>query len=91
MARSEAIRLTQAAFDAADMSAPLPGYRIENLAELTAQPPKPAKAAPSEPVPAPAPVQDVDATADKELEKIVDQERADPQRDDLLSAHANEE
>ena len=91
LARSEAIRLTQAAFDAADMSAPLPGYRIENLAELTAQPPKPAKAAPSEPVLAPAPVQDVDATADKELEKIVDQERADPQRDDLLSAHANEE
>ncbi|MGJ8629309.1 MAG: mechanosensitive ion channel domain-containing protein [Sulfitobacter sp.] len=91
LARSEAIRLTQAAFDAADMSAPLPGYRIENLAELTAQPPKPAKAAPSDPVPAPAPVQDVNATADKELEKIVDQERADPQRDDLLSAHANEE
>ncbi len=92
LARSEAIRLTQAAFDSAGMAAPLPGYRIENIGAILSgssgkqdKPRKDTQAA------APAPVQDVDATADKELEKIVDQERADPERDDLLSKHANVE
>tara|TARA_R110002072_G_scaffold1114_7_gene9327 strand:- start:2491 stop:3834 length:1344 start_codon:yes stop_codon:yes gene_type:complete len=91
LARSEAIRLTQAAFDAAEMSAPVPSYRIENLSAAVPQATKPKKPAKEELASSTAPVQDVEATADKELAKIVDQERADPQRDDLLSAHANEE
>ena len=91
LARSEAIRLTQAAFDSADMSAPVPSYRIENFDGVAAKPSKPTKPAKDEPAATPAPVQAVSATADEELTKIVDQERADPQRDDLLSAHANEE
>lgn len=91
LARSEAIRLTQSAFDAAEMSAPVPSYRIENLNPTVAQTGKPIISTKAEPVATPAPVQDVDATADKELQKIVEQERADPQRDDLLSTHANEE
>ena len=91
LARSEALRLTQAAFDSADMSAPVPSYRIENFDGVAAKPSKPTKPAKDEPAATPAPVQAVSATADEELTKIVDQERADPQRDDLLSAHANEE
>ena len=91
LARSEAIRLTQAAFDSADMSAPVPSYRIESFDGVAAKPSKPTKPAKDEPAATPAPVQTVSATADEELTKIVDQERADPQRDDLLSAHANEE
>lgn len=91
LARSEAIRLTQAAFDTAEMSAPVPSYRIENLSAVDDKSKKPKEPSKTAAAQTPAPVQDVDATADKELEKIVDQERADPQRDDLLSAHANEE
>ncbi len=90
LARSEAIRLTQAAFDAAGVSAPLPTYRIETMSD------KPAASSSSgaqleKDVPEPAPVQDVDATEDKELTKIVNQERAELSRKDLLSRHASEE
>jgi small conductance mechanosensitive channel len=91
LARSEAIRLTQAALDGAGMAAPVPGYRIENLpAVLQARAPAPEEPKESRP-PAPAPVQDVEATADKELEKIVDQERAELARRDLLNMNASEE
>lgn len=91
LARSEAIRLTQAAFDAASIAAPVPTYRLENPAaalgtSVTETPP-----APREQPATPAPAQDVEATADKELEKIVDQERAELARRDLLNASASEE
>lgn len=91
LARSEAIRLTQAAFDAAGIAAPVPTYRLENPAaalgtSVTETPP-----APREQPATPAPAQDVEATADKELEKIVDQERAELARRDLLNASASEE
>jgi small-conductance mechanosensitive channel len=90
LARSEAIRLTQAAFDGAGISAPVPTYRLENLPSGAIG----SSAAPSHPEPAPlapAPVQDVDATADKELAQIVDQERAELARRDLLNVNAIEE
>lgn len=91
LARSEAIRLTQAAFDAAGISAPLPSYRIENLPG-TATPAQDRRAdAPQQETAAPAPAQDVEATAEKELEKIVDQERAELSRRDLLNVNATEE
>lgn len=91
LARSEAIRLTQAAFDAADMAAPLPGYRIENLPEtLGRTKPSASKSNKEAPV-TPAPAHNVDAKADKELEKIVDQERAELERSDLLNLSASEE
>lgn len=91
LARSEAIRLTQAAFDAAGVSAPLPTYRIDGLPQTTSQtrPETPKGSKPKE-VTA-APVQDVEATADKELAKIVDQERAELARNDLLTENAQEE
>ncbi len=91
LARSEAIRLTQAAFDAAQIAAPLPGYRIENLPHPSGVAPK-APAEPAKtPMATPAPAHDVEATADKELEKIVDQERAELARRDLLNENASEE
>jgi small-conductance mechanosensitive channel len=89
LARSEAIRLTQSAFDTAGISAPLPGYRIDNLPDSFAPSgkvhTKPAAQA------APAPVQDVEDKADRELEKIVDLERAELERSDLLNIDASEE
>ena len=91
LARSEAIRLTQAALDQAGLAAPVPTYRIENLPEgLTKAPEPPAQGAKSAPL-VPAPVQDVDATEEKQLEEIVDQERAELARNDLLNLNASEE
>lgn len=91
LARSEAIRLTQAAFDAAGISAPFPTYRLE---AADADVPKVFKghtAQPMPPVARPAPAQDVEAKADKELEKIVEQEREELSRRDLLNLNASEE
>ncbi|GLT08422.1 mechanosensitive ion channel protein MscS [Sulfitobacter porphyrae] len=91
LARSEAIRLTQAAFDAAGIAAPLPSYRIENLPGAPTPAQEPGPGAQRQDTAAPAPVQDVEATAEKELEKIVDQERAELSRRDLLNVSATEE
>ncbi len=91
LARSEAIRLTQAAFEAADVAAPLPTYRIQGL-DSAAEPADAATQKKSAPKPAaPAPVQDVDATQDRELAGIVNQERAELARHDLLNENASEE
>lgn len=91
LARSEAIRLTQAAFDAAGISAPVPSYRIENLPGAPIQSREAQTKPPPQGAPAPAPAQDVNATAEKELEKIVDQERSELARRDLLNVNATEE
>ena len=91
LARSEAIRLTQAAYDTAGIAAPLPSYRVENLYDAPASPTKSQSPLAKVPPIAPAPVQEVNATADKELEKIVDQERAELERHDLLNENASEE
>ena len=91
LARSEAIRLTQAAFDAAGMAAPFPTYRLESATGPQMPDTAPgARSAPSTPG-ATAPVQAVEATADKELEKFVDQERAELSRSDLLTTEPREE
>lgn len=88
LARSEAIRLTQAAFDAAGIAAPVPTYRLEN-ADFAPQTSQATQKLPQSYIT--APVHDVDATADKELEKIVDQERAELARHDLLNINTSEE
>jgi small-conductance mechanosensitive channel len=91
LARSEAIRLTQAAYDAEGIAAPVPSYRIENL-PTSFQPVDKRSVSPvTTPPSTPAPVQEVSATQDQELEKIVDQERAELSRHDLLSDTASEE
>lgn len=91
LARSEAIRLTQAAYDADGIAAPVPSYRIENLPTSLQPADKVPVSKGSVQTPAPAPVQEVSATQDQELEKIVDQERAETSRHDLLSETASEE
>lgn len=92
LARSEAIRLTQAAYDGAGIAAPLPSYQIANLSEALNKTVATTKPAPAQKAPASlAPAQDVEATADKALEKIVDQERAELERSDLLNRNASEE
>ena len=91
LARSEAIRLTQAAYDAARIAAPVPSYRIETHPIASTIPAQPSKPDQSPRVQAPPPVQDVDAKQDAELAKIVDQERIELSRHDLLSETASEE
>ncbi|MCX7560950.1 mechanosensitive ion channel [Sulfitobacter sp. F26204] len=92
LARSEAIRLTQAAYDAAGIAAPVPSYRIETHAGVkSATTQNRENDEPKVQVPAPAPAQDVQATQDEELAKIVDQERTELSRHDLLSDTASEE
>ncbi len=91
LARSEAIRLTQSAFDNAGVAAPLPTYRVQGIGEPVHPSDDTAQHRPKPAVTSPAPAQDVDATQDKELEKIVDQERAELARDDLLTMSASEE
>jgi small-conductance mechanosensitive channel len=87
LARSEAIRMTQAAFDAAKISASVPTYRIESLSDA----PQPAPVTSAVTAPPAAPAQDVDAKADQALQRIVDEERAELGRDDLLSVNASAE
>ena len=91
LARSEAIRLTQAAFDTAGIAAPVPTYRLENPEIVLASPKAVAAQAPGHLPRTTAPAQDVEATADKELDKIVDHERAELARRDLLNVSASEE
>lgn len=93
LARSEASRLCLAAFDAAGITMPEPTFRIigAGLGETETPPsvgpvvPAPEPAA-SEPV-----IQEVHATADAELEMIVEQERHEQKDGDLLSQKAPEE
>ena len=87
LARSEAIRLTQAAFVEADIAAPLPTYRIEGLPAAEA----PQKSTRAPKLETPAPVQAVASTVDKALERIVEQERAELSRLDLLHEDARQE
>ena len=89
-ARGEAIRLTLAALAQADLSAPVPTYRLltgdeSPKASAIAQPE--GDLAPQDPPPA----QGVTAQTDRELTRIVAQERAELPHDDLLSVHADEE
>lgn len=93
LARSEAIRLTQAAFDEAGISADVPTYKLlhdggalPQGATATSKAPQPE----GESTLPPAPAVDVDATAEKELEKIVEIERAED-NDDLLGDTGKQE
>ncbi len=99
-AKSEAIRVALAAFEAAGIEMPEPTYRlITEAGEAEAAPSnafKPTKPPAQKSIDAAevveaAGVQDVEATADKELEKMVDEERADLERHDLLNENAAEE
>ncbi len=89
LARSEAIRLVQAAYDTAGVAAQAPAYRL-----LHEGGPPPAHNIPAEayegPDVPPSPVQDVDALEDKQLNRIINLERAE-EHIDLLRANADQE
>ncbi|AXI48979.1 mechanosensitive ion channel protein MscS [Sulfitobacter sp. SK012] len=92
LARSEAIRLTLAAFDEANLTASAPAYRIIQATEDPAK--RTSHATGTEhletaPQP-PAPAQDVEATLNKDLDEIIDQERAE-EHSDLLRDDAVQE
>ena len=92
LARSEAIRLCQAALDTAGIAAPFPTTRVflerdAAGAENVEAPPRTERPKPA----APAEAQDVAATADKQLARIVDQERAELPQSDLLNKNARTE
>tara|TARA_R110002020_G_scaffold225869_1_gene436138 strand:+ start:16079 stop:17401 length:1323 start_codon:yes stop_codon:yes gene_type:complete len=92
LARSEAIRLVQAAYDAAGVGAAAPAYRVllEGTAPATGENNQPSASEGKPADPKPAPVQDVDAAEDEQLSRIVDQERAEKHAD-LLRTNANQE
>lgn len=92
LARSEAIRLVQAAYDSESIGAPFPTYRLMHEGST------PKAASDEAPVTppyqgfnaTPVPAQDVDAVEDKQLEQIVELERAE-KHDDLLHRNADQE
>ncbi len=92
LARSEAIRLVQAAYDSAGIGAPYPTYRLMHegatagIGSDETLPKQPYQGFSA----APAPVQDVDAVEDKQLQQIVELERAE-EHDDLLHRNAEQE
>lgn len=95
-ARGEAIRVVKAAFDAAGIEMPEPTFRILGGFEAPQAPPEKARgrrtpAAPPAPDEIAAEAGNVGAEAEQQLERIVEAERAAPEREDLLSAAAPEE
>lgn len=87
LARSEAIRLTILAFDAAGIAMPEPTFRLMGLPGSEQLPSSPANAT----APAPFAIENVAATANRELEHIVTEERKTLKQDDLLNQVAPEE
>ncbi len=88
-ARSEAIRQVLLAFGRAGIEMPEPTYRLLSAdigaAQLPARGPGRRPAASATPAPVNDAVQDVAATAEQELEQIVNEERAATEDDDLLT------
>ena len=82
-ARGEAIRLVRTALLQAGISMPAPGYRLITAPPSASTSVERGGAEPS--------VQDVQATAEQELEEIVEGERRHASSDDLLTRDAPEE
>jgi len=89
LARSEAIRLVQAAYDTAGVAAQAPAYRLLHEGNPLPAYRRPADAYEGPDMP-PAPVQDVEALEDKQLSRIIDLERAE-EHIDLLRSNADQE
>jgi small-conductance mechanosensitive channel len=91
LARSEAIRLVQAAYDTAGIGAQPPAYRLLSSGALPSDhSPEMQEQEFEGPDLPPTPPQDVDALEDKQLEQIVDMERAE-EHSDLLRENADQE
>ena len=89
-ARSEAIRLTLAAFDAAGLTAEPPAYRLITQSESPSTAPHDSPQTPNAPA-NPAAARPVAPQTERELTRIVAQERAELPSKDLLSVDAAEE
>ena len=89
-ARSEAIRLTLAAFDAAGLTAQPPAYRLITQSESSSPTQHDSPQTPNAPA-NPAAAQPVAPQTERELTRIVAQERAELPSKDLLSVDAAEE
>ena len=92
LARSEAIRLVQAAYDSAGIGARAPAYRIlyEGATDTVPTASQPTPTRPQSPDIQPYAAQDVAALEDRQLEEIVDVERAE-EHSDLLRVNADQE
>lgn len=96
-ARGEAIRQILAAFEAAGIEMPEPTYRVltRDIAATTpatpAGPARPQPAPPAAPANDPAESLDVQAHAEQQLERIVEEEREDTAQEDLLQHDAPRE
>ncbi len=88
MARGEAIRLAKARLEEAGITLPEPTYRL--ITQPTEMPGAAAAASPKT-VTAPVLARPVHAEEAQELERIVDAERAETARDDLLAREAPQE
>ncbi|MFG6532018.1 MULTISPECIES: mechanosensitive ion channel domain-containing protein [unclassified Sulfitobacter] len=89
-ARSEAIRLTLSAFDAAGLTAGPPAYQLISQSESPSDGPVDSPQTAAAPT-NPAAVQPVEPQTERELTRIVAQERAELPSKDLLSVDAAEE
>lgn len=96
-ARGEAIRQILAAFEATGIEMPEPTYRVltRDIAATTpatpAGPARPQPAPPAAPANDPAESLDVQAHAEQQLERIVEEEREDTAQEDLLQHDAPRE
>ncbi|MEL7211767.1 MAG: mechanosensitive ion channel family protein [Pseudomonadota bacterium] len=88
-ARGEAIRLVMAALTAEEIEMPEPTYRLITNLDTSAANEKPVKKVPA-PVAVPE-ATEVSATADKELSKIIEDERNEQSESDLLDHNAERE
>ncbi len=88
LARSEAIRLVQAAYDGAGVGADLPGYRVIHSGSI---PTEEAHAQPQQgPQAPPVGAKDVKATEEQQLAEIIELERAE-EPSDLLRKNGDQE
>ena len=88
MARGEAIRLAKARLEEAGITLPEPTYRL--ITDSTIRPAPARQPEPSEP-PAPVLAMPVHAADMRELQRIVDAERAETADEDLLTREAPQE
>jgi small conductance mechanosensitive channel len=92
LAKGEALRLVKAAVENAGVEVPDTTYRIQLLGgAMDWQPVKPDSRPPTPSPKATPTIEDVQATSDAALERMVDAERRDPDAPDLLTSDALKE
>ena len=88
VARGEAIRITMAALTAADIAMPEPTFRVRQEGDQPTEP----KSAPAEKAPPPSdPEPPADTSPETALDRLIEEERNQPENPDLLRTDALEE